>query len=174
MSSALLTSWYILTASYSTDALWFLTRQYTSHMVKRRGAGVPTLSTEAGNLKGVHSYKYSGLIHPKIFTVSPNANGKGVSIISRRSKGGKSQVKGAANRVSWQPSELSTSPCSCSDSVTSRLAAALVEPTKCAHSPSLAGGGFGDDSAAQRRWRRQELPTGPPSGALAFTGLSRL
>ncbi|KAF8750537.1 Ribosomal L28e protein family [Rhizoctonia solani] len=55
-----------LTASVmSTDLQWLLVRKYNSFIVKRVPEG-PIFSKEPGNLKNVHSRKYSGLISDKV------------------------------------------------------------------------------------------------------------
>ncbi len=57
-------------------------------MVKRDGA---VFSTETGNLMNKHSYKFSGLIHPRVVRIEPAA--KGVSLSRRVTKAGSKVAK---------------------------------------------------------------------------------
>ncbi|KAJ8501888.1 hypothetical protein ONZ45_g11983 [Pleurotus djamor] len=50
----------------STDLQWLLVRNYNSFLVKRVREG-PVFSKEPGNLRNLHSHKYSGLANSKDF-----------------------------------------------------------------------------------------------------------
>ncbi|CAE6466279.1 ribosomal l28e domain-containing protein [Rhizoctonia solani AG-1 IA] len=75
-----------LTASVmSTDLQWLLVRKYNSFIVKRVPEG-PIFSKEPGNLKNVHSRKYSGLISDKSLHIGHNAETNAITLTSRKPK----------------------------------------------------------------------------------------
>ncbi|KXN85777.1 60S ribosomal protein L28 [Leucoagaricus sp. SymC.cos] len=67
----------------STDLQWLLVRQNSSHIVKRLPEGA-VFSKEPGNLRNLHSHKYSGLANSKTIDVS-ESNGS-VRIVTRKVK----------------------------------------------------------------------------------------
>ncbi|CAE6472665.1 unnamed protein product [Rhizoctonia solani] len=69
----------------STDLQWLLVRKYNSFIVKRVPEG-PIFSKEPGNLKNVHSRKYSGLISDKSLHVGYDAGTKAITLSSRKPK----------------------------------------------------------------------------------------
>ena len=99
-------------SNVSTDLLWLLVRsnncQVSSlllwaprrafgltrarQMEKRSHGGLPTFSKEKGNLRNLHGYKSSGLIHPKTLAVYEAKSGKGVTLVTRRTKATRGQV----------------------------------------------------------------------------------
>jgi len=79
--------------SVSQDLLWELLRHSHSKVVRRNRDGVRLFSTESGNLKNVHSYKYSGLANHKVVTIDESKSGKGISFSTRSEKAGTHQVK---------------------------------------------------------------------------------
>lgn len=76
----------------SADLQWECVRKFNCFIVKRDGA---VFSTERGNLMNKHSFKHSGLVHPRVVRVEAAANG--VTISRRRSKAG-SKVAAAFSR----------------------------------------------------------------------------
>ncbi|CEL54369.1 60S ribosomal protein L28 OS=Drosophila melanogaster GN=RpL28 PE=2 SV=1 [Rhizoctonia solani AG-1 IB] len=75
-----------LTASVmSTDLQWLLVRKYNSFIVKRVPEG-PIFSKEPGNLKNIHSRKYSGLISDKSIHVGHNTETNAITLTSRKPK----------------------------------------------------------------------------------------
>jgi len=70
----------------SEDLQWLLLRNYNSHMVKRLPEG-PIFSKEPGNLRNLHSHKYSGLANAKTIDINADSNGK-VNIESRKLSSG--------------------------------------------------------------------------------------
>ncbi|KAJ1302497.1 hypothetical protein OPQ81_002815 [Rhizoctonia solani] len=69
----------------SSDLQWLLVRKYNSFIVKRVPEG-PIFSKEPGNLKNVHSRKYSGLISDKGLDIGFNADTKAITLTSRKPK----------------------------------------------------------------------------------------
>ncbi|KAF8600628.1 ribosomal protein L28e [Ceratobasidium sp. AG-I] len=67
----------------SQDLQWYLLRKYNSFVVKRVPEG-PIFSKEPGNLKNVHSRKYSGLIGDKSLHIAHDGNG--ISVTTRKPK----------------------------------------------------------------------------------------
>jgi len=75
----------------SEDLQWLLLRQNNSFMVKRLPEG-PIFSKEPGNLRNLHSHKYSGLANSK--TISINADSAGtVTIDSRKLSAGPRTIR---------------------------------------------------------------------------------
>ncbi|CAE6437292.1 unnamed protein product [Rhizoctonia solani] len=67
----------------SSDLQWLLVRKYNSFIVKRVPEG-PILSKEPGNLKNIHSRKYSGLISDKGLHVGQHPETKAITLTSRK------------------------------------------------------------------------------------------
>lgn len=67
----------------SSDLQWLLLRNNNSYMVKRVREG-PVFSREPGNLRNLHSYKYSGLANAK--TIDIRDSGSGIQITTRKTK----------------------------------------------------------------------------------------
>ncbi|KAL2917298.1 hypothetical protein HK105_202962 [Polyrhizophydium stewartii] len=65
----------------SSDLTWLLTRNSNSFLVKRNGV---VLSREPGNLRNLHSFKYSGFAPTK--TVDVSAGAKGVVVTLSKTK----------------------------------------------------------------------------------------
>ncbi|KAJ3570757.1 hypothetical protein NP233_g4192 [Leucocoprinus birnbaumii] len=83
-----------LTSPYamSTDLQWLLLRQNNSYIVKRVPEG-PVFSKEPGNLRNLHSHKYSGLANSKTIDIS-ESNGT-VNIVTRKAKASPQAVTSA-------------------------------------------------------------------------------
>ncbi|EJU02848.1 ribosomal protein L28e [Dacryopinax primogenitus] len=64
----------------SADLEWLLIRKWNSFIVKRVPEG-PVFSTEAGNLRNLHSGKYSGIANNKVLDI---AEEKGQIVIKTR------------------------------------------------------------------------------------------
>ncbi|KAI6015616.1 ribosomal L28e/Mak16 [Pisolithus marmoratus] len=67
----------------SSDLQWLLLRNYNSFIVKRGPEG-RTFSTEHGNLRNLHSHKFSGLANAK--TIDIKESGSAIQITTRKSK----------------------------------------------------------------------------------------
>ncbi|EAU92418.1 hypothetical protein CC1G_00637 [Coprinopsis cinerea okayama7 len=67
----------------SQDLQWLLLRKSNSFVVKGVPGG-PTFSREPGNLRNLHSFKYSGLANAKTIDVSDS--GSGIVISTRKTK----------------------------------------------------------------------------------------
>ncbi|KAJ7045216.1 ribosomal L28e protein family-domain-containing protein [Mycena alexandri] len=68
----------------STDLQWLLIRKNNSFIVKRGADVGQVFSKENGNLRNLHSQKFSGLANTK--TVHVTESGSGIQIISRKQK----------------------------------------------------------------------------------------
>ncbi|KAJ7144781.1 ribosomal L28e protein family-domain-containing protein [Mycena crocata] len=68
----------------STDLQWLLVRKNNSFMVKRDASVGQVFSRENGNLRNLHSQKFSGLANAK--TIHITDSGNGVQIVSRKQK----------------------------------------------------------------------------------------
>jgi len=75
----------------SADLQWLLLRKNNSHIVKR--APGPTFSKEPGNLRNLHSYKYSGLANQK--TIHVTESDGTIKIVTRKSKASPNAVASA-------------------------------------------------------------------------------
>ncbi|KAF9487494.1 ribosomal protein L28e [Pleurotus eryngii] len=73
----------------STDLQWLLIRNYNSFLVKRVPEG-PVFSKEPGNLRNLHSHKFSGLANAKTIAVADSPSG--VTITTRKVKASPTQV----------------------------------------------------------------------------------
>jgi len=76
----------------SHDLQWLLLRKNNSFMVKRVREG-PVFSKEPGNLRNIHSAKFSGLVNQKTIHVADSGNG--ITITSRKHKLSPHAVAGA-------------------------------------------------------------------------------
>ncbi|MBW0536509.1 hypothetical protein O181_076224 [Austropuccinia psidii MF-1] len=81
----------------STDLQWFLLRGWNSKVVKRGAAGF-TFSSEAGNLKNKHSYKYSGLVQKKPLSISAAPSG-GVLLTTRKDSANPRHVQAGRSTI---------------------------------------------------------------------------
>jgi len=88
----------------SSDLAWLLIRSFNSFKVDRVPEG-PTFSTEAGNLRNIHSSKSSGLANSKVIGVSDRA---GVITISTRKTSGPSH--GASGATVHTPIRRGSGP----------------------------------------------------------------
>jgi len=66
--------------SISQELTWSLLKKHNSFLVRRNGV---KFSSEPGNLKNLHKFKYSGLANKKVIDVQPNGKDKGV-VVSRK------------------------------------------------------------------------------------------
>ncbi|KAF7288329.1 Ribosomal-L28e domain-containing protein [Mycena chlorophos] len=80
----------------STDLQWLLLRKNNSFVVKRGVEVGKTFSKEPGNLRNLHSHKFSGLANHKTVDVRESPNG--VVITSRKQKSGPSAVAKATSK----------------------------------------------------------------------------
>ncbi|KAI9569398.1 ribosomal L28e/Mak16 [Boletus coccyginus] len=76
----------------SADLQWLLLRKHNSFLVKKVPEG-PIFSTEPGNLRNLHSHKYSGLANAKTIDIKDSPSGIQVTI--KKSKGTPHQVSTA-------------------------------------------------------------------------------
>lgn len=82
-----------ITMSGTQDLQWLLTRKTSSHIVKQKGLG-RIFSREPGNLMNLHSYKY-GWVNDKAVGIDAAANGKGITVTTKKSKAGGNKIAGA-------------------------------------------------------------------------------
>ncbi|BFZ05596.1 hypothetical protein BsWGS_08635 [Bradybaena similaris] len=68
----------------SADLTWLIIRNNSSTLLKRSRQ---YMSLEPNNLKGRNSFRYNGLIHRKTVGIEPVKDGKGVVLVTRKSKG---------------------------------------------------------------------------------------
>jgi len=83
----------------SNDLEWLLIRRNNSFM-KRAPEG-PIFSKEPGNLRNLHSYKYSGLVNSKTIDVSDS--GSGIQIVTRKPKAHRGAVSKAQAKTTIRP-----------------------------------------------------------------------
>ncbi|KAF8515824.1 ribosomal L28e protein family-domain-containing protein [Hysterangium stoloniferum] len=81
----------------STDLQWLLIRKSNSYLVDRVPEG-PVFSREPGNLRNIHSHKYSGVANSKTIAIQDTPTG--VQITTRKPKASPHQVRGAAHKIS--------------------------------------------------------------------------
>jgi large subunit ribosomal protein L28e len=67
----------------SSDLQWLLLRNSNSFIVKRVTEG-PVFSKEPGNLRNLHSFKYSGLANSKTIAVEEKAGN--IQVVTRKTK----------------------------------------------------------------------------------------
>lgn len=65
------------------ELIWRLVKDHNAFQIKRDGI---TLSTEKGNLKGVNSFRYSGLAQPRAVDIQPATPTFGISFARKRTK----------------------------------------------------------------------------------------
>merc|ERR1719242_2517554 len=68
----------------TADLSWLIIRNNSSFLLKRSRLN---MSLEPNNLKSKNSFRYNGLIHRKTVGVEPAKDGKGVVLVTRKSKG---------------------------------------------------------------------------------------
>ncbi|KAK4523268.1 hypothetical protein GAYE_PCTG50G1161 [Galdieria yellowstonensis] len=66
-----------------SELLWHLVKGHNAFQIRRKGV---TLSTEKGNLKGVSTFKYSGLAQPKAVDIAPATETFGILYSKKRTK----------------------------------------------------------------------------------------
>jgi len=76
----------------SNDLQWLLLRKNNSFVVKRVPEG-PLFSKEPGNLRNLHSFKFSGLANAK--TIHVQNSSSGIQIITNKKSATPAQVKSA-------------------------------------------------------------------------------
>ncbi|KAF8529376.1 ribosomal L28e protein family-domain-containing protein [Gautieria morchelliformis] len=76
----------------SADLQWLLLRKNNSYMVDCVREG-PVFSREPGNLRNVHSHKYSGVANAK--TIAIHDTPSGIQIVTRKPKASAHQVRSA-------------------------------------------------------------------------------
>ncbi|KAG5641329.1 hypothetical protein DXG03_005486 [Asterophora parasitica] len=84
----------------SSDLQWLLLRKNNSFIVKRVVEG-PVFSKEAGNLRNLHSFKYSGLANSKTIDVSETP--AGVQITTRKTTASPHAVRSASIKSTIRP-----------------------------------------------------------------------
>ncbi|KAF8586102.1 ribosomal protein L28e [Ramaria rubella] len=80
----------------SADLQWLLIRKSNSFMVDRVPEG-PIFSREPGNLRNLHSHKYSGVANSKIIAIHDTP--AGVQITTRKPKASIHQVRSASHQT---------------------------------------------------------------------------
>ncbi|GLB43672.1 putative ribosomal protein [Lyophyllum shimeji] len=85
----------------SSDLQWLLLRNYNSFVVKRVPEG-PVFSREPGNLRNLHSYKYSGLANEKTIDISETSEGT-IQITTRKTKVAPTAVRPAFAKSTIRP-----------------------------------------------------------------------
>ncbi|KAJ6479281.1 ribosomal L28e protein family-domain-containing protein [Mycena vitilis] len=80
----------------STDLQWLLVRHNNSFIVKRGPSVGRVFSKESGNLRNLHSQKFSGLANSK--TVHIHDSGNGIQIVSRKQKAAPGAVSRATSK----------------------------------------------------------------------------
>ncbi|KAF5385128.1 hypothetical protein D9615_000979 [Tricholomella constricta] len=84
----------------SSDLQWLLLRKNNSFMVQRVVEG-PVFSKEPGNLRNLHSFKYSGLANPKTIDVADSP--EGIQITTRKTKATPNAVRSAYAKSTIRP-----------------------------------------------------------------------
>jgi len=80
----------------SSDLQWLLLRKNNSFLVKRASKG-SAFSREPGNLRNLHSHKYSGLANSKVIDISGSASG--LKIVTRKTNASPHAIA-SANAIS--------------------------------------------------------------------------
>lgn len=70
----------------SPDLQWLIIRNNSSFLLKGNGQ---TYSREQNNLKSKNSFRYNGLVNRQTVGVVPAKDGKGVVLVTKKSKAGK-------------------------------------------------------------------------------------
>ncbi|KAF8893683.1 ribosomal L28e/Mak16 [Gymnopilus junonius] len=84
----------------SNDLQWYLLRKSNAFIVKRVTEG-PVFSKEPGNLRNLHSYKYSGLANSK--TIDVKEENGAIKIVTRKTKASPLAVRSATAVTSIRP-----------------------------------------------------------------------
>ncbi|KAG6916871.1 hypothetical protein DXG01_004852 [Tephrocybe rancida] len=84
----------------SSDLQWLLLRNNNSFIVKRVVEG-PVFSKEPGNLRNLHSYKFSGLANSKSIDISETP--AGIQVSARKTKASSGAVKAAIAKSTIRP-----------------------------------------------------------------------
>ncbi|PFH48123.1 hypothetical protein AMATHDRAFT_95721, partial [Amanita thiersii Skay4041] len=84
----------------SQDLQWLLLRNNNSFLVKRVPEG-PTFSREPGNLRNLHSHKFSGLANKKTIDITDTKSG--VQITTRKTKASSHQLASGFTRTTIRP-----------------------------------------------------------------------
>merc|ERR1711874_732735 len=71
-------------AMATADLSWLIIRNNSSFLLKRSRLN---MSLETNNLKSKNSFRYNGFIHRKTVGVESAKDGKGVVVVTRKSKG---------------------------------------------------------------------------------------
>ncbi|GFN78562.1 60S ribosomal protein l28 [Plakobranchus ocellatus] len=100
----------------TADLTWLIIRNNSSFLLKR---SKQNMSLEANNIKSKNSFRYNGFIHRKTVGVEPAKDGKGVVLITRKSK-----VGGANNNTGREQTKI-VSPISHNASHVCRVKASL-------------------------------------------------
>ncbi|EME25862.1 60S ribosomal protein L28e [Galdieria sulphuraria] len=66
-----------------SELMWLLVKGHNAFQIRRKGV---TLSTEKGNLKGINSFKYSGLAQSKAVDIQPATETSGIAYSKKRTK----------------------------------------------------------------------------------------
>nr|ACD65177.1 putative 60S ribosomal protein RPL28 [Phoronis muelleri] len=77
----------------SADLQWLIVRNNSAFTLKNRLGANITFNREANNLKGVNSFRYSGLVQQKTVSVEPCADGKGVALVTRKTNSWRKPAK---------------------------------------------------------------------------------
>ncbi|KAJ7625986.1 ribosomal protein L28e [Roridomyces roridus] len=85
----------------STDLQWLLLRGNNSFIVKRDASVGRTFSRESGNLRNLHSQKFSGLACSKTIAISDSGNG--IQIVSKKLKASPTAVARGSNTTVIRP-----------------------------------------------------------------------
>merc|ERR1712212_929166 len=72
-------------AKMSADLCWQIIRNNHSHLIKRRDIKKP-FSSEAHNLKNVHSPRYNGFCRERILGIAPASDNKGIVLTYKTRK----------------------------------------------------------------------------------------
>merc|ERR1711963_103502 len=74
----------------SADLSWLITRNNSAFLLKRSRLN---MSLEPNNLKAKNSLRYSGVVRKQTVGVEPAKDGKGVVLVTRKSKGSRMPAK---------------------------------------------------------------------------------
>jgi len=80
-------------ANMSSDLVWSIIRKNSCFLIKNQGL---TLSKEPGNLTGKNAFKYNGYANAKTVGIDAAADGKGIVLSIRKSKGGNKPAQSLA------------------------------------------------------------------------------
>ncbi|RDB24416.1 60S ribosomal protein L28-1 [Hypsizygus marmoreus] len=84
----------------SADLEWLLLRKNNSFVVKRVPEG-PVFSKEPGNLRNIHSHKFSGLANRKTIHIADSPSG--IQISTRKTKGSPTGVASTVSKSTVRP-----------------------------------------------------------------------